>query len=59
MRPTNRRPLAPSPPLPPAATASAAQNQLRRMRLQFDIIDVDESGSIDAEEFFEMLGEVM
>jgi hypothetical protein len=33
------------------------QNHLRRLRLKFDKIDIDNSGNIDYDEFFESVGE--
>ncbi len=33
------------------------QNHLRRLRVKFDKIDIDGSGNIDYDEFFESVGE--
>ena len=40
-----------------AEALNLSNNQLRKLKMRFDDIDIDGSGSIDATEFFEALGE--
>jgi Ca2+-binding EF-hand superfamily protein len=40
-----------------AEALNLSQNHLRRLKMKFDDIDIDGSGSIDSTEFFEALGE--